>query len=72
MRYAIDPGKIHRELGWLPETKFADGLDRTIDWYLTHREWWETIISGEYQNYSIRITMRKCTESDNSVSNKRA
>lgn len=51
MRYAIDPSKIHRELGWLPETKFADGLDRTIDWYLTHRDWWETIISGEYQNY---------------------
>ncbi|MCR5809471.1 MAG: dTDP-glucose 4,6-dehydratase [Clostridiales bacterium] len=51
LRYAIDPTKIHRELGWLPETKFADGLDKTIDWYLTHREWWETIISGEYRNY---------------------
>ena len=51
MRYAIDPTKIHNELGWLPETKFADGLDKTIDWYLTHREWWETIISGEYRNY---------------------
>ena len=51
MRYAIDPTKIHRELGWLPETKFADGLDKTIDWYLTHRAWWETIISGEYRNY---------------------
>ena len=51
MRYAIDPTKIHRELGWLPETKFADGLDKTIDWYLAHREWWETIISGEYRNY---------------------
>lgn len=51
MRYAIDPSKIHRELGWLPETKFADGLDKTIDWYLSHRDWWETIISGEYQNY---------------------
>ena len=51
MRYAIDPSKIYRELGWLPETKFADGLDKTIDWYLTHREWWETIISGEYRNY---------------------
>ena len=51
MRYAIDPTKIHNELGWLPETKFADGIKKTIDWYLTHREWWETIISGEYQNY---------------------
>ena len=51
MRYAIDPTKIHRELGWLPETKFADGIQKTIQWYLENREWWETIISGEYQNY---------------------
>ena len=51
MRYAIDPTKIHNELGWLPETKFADGIKKTIDWYLNNREWWETIISGEYQNY---------------------
>ncbi len=47
-RYAIDPTKIHRELGWLPETKFAEGIDKTIDWYLSNREWWERIISGEY------------------------
>ena len=51
MRYAIDPTKIHNELGWLPETKFADGIVKTIEWYLNNREWWETIISGEYQNY---------------------
>ena len=51
MRYAIDPTKIHNELGWLPETKFADGIKKTIQWYLDNREWWETIISGEYQNY---------------------
>lgn len=51
MRYAIDPTKIHDELGWLPETKFQDGIRLTIDWYLTHKTWWETIISGEYQNY---------------------
>lgn len=51
MRYAIDPTKIHNELGWLPETKFADGIKLTIDWYLNNREWCETIISGEYQNY---------------------
>ena len=51
MRYAIDPTKIHNELGWLPETKFADGIDKTIEWYLTHKEWWEDIITGEYQNY---------------------
>lgn len=51
MRYAIDPTKIHDELGWLPETKFADGIKKTIDWYLDNREWWETIVSGEYKNY---------------------
>lgn len=51
MRYAIDPTKIHNELGWLPETKFVDGIQKTIKWYLENREWWETIISGEYQNY---------------------
>ena len=38
LRYAIDPSKIHRELGWLPETKFEDGLKRTIQWYLDNRE----------------------------------
>ena len=51
MRYAIDPTKIHNELGWLPETKFADGIKKTIQWYLDNKEWWETIISGEYQDY---------------------
>ena len=51
MRYAMDPTKIHNELGWLPETKFADGILKTIQWYLDNRDWWETIISGEYQNY---------------------
>ena len=51
MRYAIDPTKIHNELGWLPETKFEDGIKKTIQWYLDNKEWWQTIISGEYQNY---------------------
>ncbi|MBQ3293267.1 dTDP-glucose 4,6-dehydratase [Candidatus Saccharibacteria bacterium] len=50
-RYAIDPAKIKRELGWEPETKFEDGIVRTIQWYLDHKDWWEEIISGEYQNY---------------------
>lgn len=51
MRYAIDPTKIHNELGWLPETKFEDGIKKTIQWYLDNKSWWETILSGEYQNY---------------------
>ena len=55
MRYAIDPAKIHNELGWLPETSFSDGIRMTIQWYLDNREWWEEIISGEYQNYYDRM-----------------
>ena len=51
LRYAIDPTKIHDELGWLPETRFDDGIRQTIDWYLDNRSWWEEIISGEYQQY---------------------
>ena len=51
MRYAIDPAKIHNELGWLPATKFEDGIKKTIDWYLDNKDWWQNIISGEYQNY---------------------
>lgn len=51
MRYAIDPAKIHRELGWLPETKFDDGIKITIKWYLDNKTWWENIISGEYKDY---------------------
>ena len=51
MRYAIDPTKIYNELGWLPETKFEDGIKKTIRWYLEHRDWWEKIINGEYQEY---------------------
>lgn len=55
LRYAIDPTKIHTELGWLPETKFEDGIRSTIDWYLQNRDWWEPIISGEYQTYYERM-----------------
>ena len=51
MRYAIDPTKIYNELGWLPETKFEDGIKKTIDWYLNNEKWWKDIISGEYKDY---------------------
>ena len=51
MRYAIDPAFIHEKLGWLPRTKFEDGIQRTIRWYLDNRSWWEEIVSGEYQSY---------------------
>ena len=55
LRYAIDPGKIHAELGWLPETAFADGIRATVDWYLANRPWWEAIVSGEYRHYYERM-----------------
>ena len=55
MRYAIDPTKIHEELGWLPETRFEDGIKKTIRWYLENRPWWEEIISGEYTQYYERM-----------------
>lgn len=54
-RYAIDPTKIHNELGWLPATKFADGIRKTIKWYLENQDWWESIVNGEYQGYYERM-----------------
>lgn len=54
-RYAIDPTKIHNELGWLPETKFVDGIKKTIKWYLENQDWWENIVNGEYQKYYVKM-----------------
>ncbi len=51
MRYVIDPSKIHNELGWLPVTKFEDGIKKTIKWYLDNADWWQHIINGEYKDY---------------------
>ena len=50
-RYAIDPTKISEELGWTPETKFEDGIVKTIEWYLNNQEWVKNVTSGDYQNY---------------------
>jgi len=51
MRYGIDPTKINNELGWLPETKFEDGLSLTIQWYKDNKAWWQNVLDGEYQKY---------------------
>ena len=51
LRYAMDPTKIETELGWKPRYTFETGIPQTIDWYLTHRDWWEHILQGDYQNY---------------------
>jgi dTDP-glucose 4,6-dehydratase len=49
LRYAIDPAKIHKELGWLPETVFEDGLRQTVQWYKEHEPWWENVLNGKYR-----------------------
>ena len=51
LRYAIDPRKIHSELGWLPETRFEDGIAKTIEWYIENHDWLENIVNGEYRDY---------------------
>ncbi len=48
-RYAIDPTFIHNELGWLPETKFEDGIKKTIKWYVENKDWWQDILNGTYR-----------------------
>ncbi|MGE1061022.1 dTDP-glucose 4,6-dehydratase [Megasphaera paucivorans] len=54
-RYAIDPTKIRKELGWEPTTRFTEGIQKTIAWYLNHKPWWEHILSGEYKNYDRKM-----------------
>ncbi len=50
-RYAMDISKIERELGWSPAYDFATGLRQTVEWYLNHRDWWQPLLSEEYQGY---------------------
>jgi len=59
LRYAIDPTKINHELGWLPETSFANGIKKTVKWYLDNRDWWETIVNGKYQLYFEKMYGKK-------------
>ena len=58
-RYAIDPTKIRTELGWEPTTKFDDGIQQTIQWYLDHERWWKHIANGEYKTYYERTVEDK-------------
>ncbi len=55
LRYAMDPTKIETELGWEPEFRFEEGIQETIKWYLANKDWWEHIVSGEYQEYYNRM-----------------
>ncbi len=55
LRYAIDPEKIRRELGWQPATSFQDGIRATVQWYRDHQDWWQEILSGRYAEENQRI-----------------
>ena len=59
LRYAMDPTKIETELGWEPEFRFEEGIQETIKWYLANKDWWEHIVSGEYQEYYNRMYLNR-------------
>ncbi len=59
LRYAIDPHKLETELGWKPKYNFDTGIQQTIQWYLDNKEWWQNILSGEYQNYFQKMYIDK-------------
>jgi dTDP-glucose 4,6-dehydratase len=50
-RYAIDAGKLNQDLGWTPSVTFEEGLEKTVDWYLSNPDWLEHVTSGAYQDY---------------------
>ncbi|WP_298380460.1 dTDP-glucose 4,6-dehydratase [Azospirillum sp.] len=56
LRYAIDAGKIERELGWRPRETFESGLRQTVAWYLANRDWWQAILDGSYQGERLGLT----------------
>ena len=58
-RYAIDPSKIVKELGWYPETPFVIGIEKTIRWYLDNQEWMKNVTSGDYQKYYEKMYNKK-------------
>jgi dTDP-glucose 4,6-dehydratase len=55
LRYAIDPSRVERELGWRPSCVFEDGLRATVRWYLDNRGWWERILTGEYRTERLGL-----------------
>ena len=57
LRYAIDAGKIDRELGWRPQETFETGLRKTVEWYLANRPWWQAIADGSYQGQRLGLSV---------------
>jgi len=56
LRYAIDAGKIQRELGWVPQETFESGIRKTVRWYLDNRDWWQHVLDGSYQIARLGLT----------------
>jgi dTDP-glucose 4,6-dehydratase len=54
-RYAIDATKIREQLGWQPAVTVTEGLRKTVEWYLAHPEWWQPLLSAEYQAYYSKV-----------------
>ena len=61
--YIMDASRL-RDLGWRPEYDFQAALDHTVDWYVEHRDWWEPIVSGEFQQYYDRQYGRRLAASE--------
>jgi len=61
LRYAIDAGKINKELGWKPSVTFEEGLEQTIDWYLENQDWLDHVTSGDYIEYYEKMYNEKET-----------
>jgi dTDP-glucose 4,6-dehydratase len=57
LRYAIDASKIERDLGWRPEETFESGLRKTVEWYLTNRQWWERVRTGVYRGERLGVAV---------------
>ncbi|NYZ17740.1 dTDP-glucose 4,6-dehydratase [Azospirillum sp. RWY-5-1] len=60
-RYAIDAGKIERELGWRPQESFESGLRKTVAWYLENRSWWQAVMDGSYRGERLGLTSAEAT-----------
>ncbi len=58
-RYAIDASKIESQLNWQPRHRFAEGIDKTVDWYLANQSWVQNIVSGDYRNYYARMYQKR-------------
>lgn len=55
VRYAIDAGKIKRELGWVPQETFESGMRKTVNWYLNNESWWRSVLDGSYQGERLGL-----------------